>query len=376
MKNEIFILKKSEYFVLRMIIFFLMIIFQFRCAYTTHKSASIEKMEDQETNKIYYYMKDNYLPPKIDDIFKTKDCTLDLYKVSSIYSNESEYLVRFFYSSYTDTFLIDVGNEIIILADSSAIKLIAHSVEYGHKEVTAYYQISVLDIIEICRSNSVYINIYGVSNQLDREFSQKNIENYNNFANKVIFDSDGRIDESLIGKSEISKLRGFISFGVGTGYEAWIAYYTNIIKKNNMKELGDFIALGFGTATFNYDRYIHRSTSAEPPPRYWYDYFDSNQNRIWYFNLMYGQTHPSSLGNWSVDLGLTFHYYFLDDRNWNEYVPREVRWGIIPQYEYKITDGDADEGFAMGLFIQAGIFWFRINTKNYWATGLSLPIRF
>jgi hypothetical protein len=95
------------------------------------------------------------------------------------------------------------------------------------------------------------------------------------------------------------------------------------------------------------------------------DFTESNYS----VNLMYGLTFPSPFGNWSFETGLTYQYYYFN-KNWN----KENTGSEDEPTLYRLTDGEPHEGSVIGLFLQAGGFWFQINTLKYWAVGISLPI--
>ncbi len=361
---------------LNLILFLLVIMSHLHCVHTSRQRASIDMFRDSELDNIYYLMENNYLSTRIDDIFKTRGCTLNPGKIISENENDTYYILRFFYSSYVDTFIINEGDSILITVDGRIINLESYYVNLGHNEVTAYYEIQVLDLIEISQAKSVMVIVKGVNDTFYSEFQPQNFTNFDNFVKKIIYTSEKNQNDIRDDQIIKSKLRGFISVGAGSGYELWFTYYTNFLKIKAFQEMGDFISIGAGFTKFNYDRYVHSQTSSEPPPIFWYEFHDSQKNSIWYLNAMYGLTHANLVGNWSIELGVTAQYYQIDDRDWNEYIPSETRWGTVPQFKYNITNGQAYDGIVFGIFVQAGIFWFRINLQEAWMLGLSIPINF
>lgn len=355
---------------LNLILFTLVTLLQLNCVYTSTERASVNLFRDLEN--IYYLMENNYLSTRIDDIFKTRECTLNPGKI--ITENETYYILRFFYSSYVDTFIVNEGDSILITVNGRKINLKSNYVIVGDNEITAYYEVPVLDLIEISLAKSVTISVKSINDTFYSEFQSQNFANFDNFIKSYVYTSNDNLNNVRENQLVKSKLRGFISIGAGSGYELWFTYYTNILKIKAFQDIGDFISFGAGFTKFTYDRYVHRQTSSEPPPRFWYEYYDSHKNSIWYLNTMYGLTHSSGFGNWSVELGVTVQYYKIDDKDWNKYIPSETSWGTVPKFKYNITNGKAYDGFVFGIFVQAGIFWFRINLQESWMLGLSVPI--
>ena len=357
---------------LNLIFFSLLVLLQLHCAHSPMQRSSVEMYQDSEN--IYYLMENNYLSTRIDDILKTRECTLNPGKI--ILKNDKYYILRFFYSSYLDTFIINEGNNILITADGRKIYLESHYVIVGDNEVTAYYEIPVLDLIEMSQAKFVTILVNGVNDTFYSEFKPQNFINFDNFIKKYVYTSNENVNGLREDKTSVSKLRGFVSVGAGTGYELWFTYYTNFLRNKVLQNKGDFISFGAGFTKFYYDRYSLSQISVEPPPQFWYEYSGSHKNYIWYINAMYGLTYASGFGSWSFEIGMTLQYYKIDDNNWDEYIPFDTMWGTVPFYNYNVTSGIANDGFVLGIFAQSGIFWFRINLWKSWILGLSIPIHY
>ena len=337
-------------------------------------SESVKSIYDPEADMHIYIYSDNDLPLTLDDMFKIKKLSFNPVKIIKEKSNVY-YMFEFYCGTYTDLFKDKINNKLEVKIDGRNITLYSSSSGFGKNEmneISIYYEIDVLDLIEMSSAKYVAIKIYNKDFTISKELSDRNIQNIKKFVHDNVFSlkkSNYRIKEK--------EARGFIAAGKGNGYNIWIALHTGFLKLSLMPELKDYLALGAGYHSFKYKRYyLQQYDGNVEPPFIYYDYLDSHDSDIWNINLMYGVTHPSRMGSCSFELGITMHYYNMVDKKWNRYVEFDTEDGSVPEIIYKINRGKTYNGFAIGGFIQIGSFWFMLNTQEDWCVGLSLPIKF
>ena len=62
------------------------------------------------------------------------------------------------------------------------------------------------------------------------------------------------------------------------------------------------------------------------------------------------------------------HAFFVD----SVYVPEKD--AFYPSRIYVHSSGKLFDGFSIGLYLQLGGVWARIDSKHSWAAGISLPV--
>lgn len=353
-----------------LLLMFLSAVLQFNCAHSK-KYATMKTAYDPKEKIQIDMMEGNELPNTINDIFKTKACSLNPGRIISN-AEGTYFILNFFYSSYSGDFMINAGDSMNILADRMQIQSTAYYSNVERGGISAFYRISMLDLNEIGNAETVKIIVHGSEDKIEKELNPKNINNFKRFVNEYILNVDNNKEPILKEK----QIRGFIGIGKGTGYNLYLAYYLNLLKIEQIPELGDFAGIGFGYSSFNYDRYYLSGYSMGTPPRFDYEYLDNKKNSIYTFKVIYGFTHPSKIGDWSIEAGISLNYYYVVQNDWNIIQKIETVYGEIPDTKYYITNGKLFEELSVGFFLQAGIIWFTYDSQYAWAIGFSIPVRF
>jgi len=254
-------------------------------------------------------------------------------------------------------FALQDGDTLSLILDGRALYLTGYNINKQKDRLSAYYEIDKWDMVDIGNSSSIKVIINSQDGELTTSFSNKNIYNYRYFSAKYILKTD---DIPPIGEPVYKQPMAFLSGGKGTGIDFWFGYYTNFLQIT--PGLGDYLAAGFGVSTFNYDIY-----NRYPGHGYLWDggFTESNYN----INAMYGLTYPSPFGNWSIEVGITYQYYFHDE-NWNSENTGSDKY---PTY-YNISAGKPRDGYLVGAFVQVGGLWVQWNRKKLWAVGIAIPV--
>ena len=276
------------------------------------------------------------------------------------------YLLNFQYNVLPFPFEISTKDSLRLFLDGSEIGLPLLTASRNGERITANFSIDKWDLLDIGNAGRVQVSFQHKDTLLNARLSGRNIYAFKYFGAKYIIRST---DIPVQAEPAYERPWGFLGVGQGTGYEFWFAYYTDSLETTS--GWGEYIALGAGFSPFDYWRYNHYTVDFDPPviwdkkKEYWFDgAFTENS---YYINLMYGLTHPSPFGRWSIEAGVTFQYYF-HDHNWNY-----QRGGLLYPTIYEIKNGEPYEGAAIGGFIQIGGLWFQINSKSNWAVGLTIP---
>jgi hypothetical protein len=89
---------------------------------------------------------------------------------------------------------------------------------------------------------------------------------------------------------------------------------------------------------------------------------------------MYGFSYVAK--SWPIDVGITMQYYTYDSyhvfiSNWDN---GTTYINGIRIYEKKL-EGDILSQLHFGIFIQAGIYYVRINNGKHWSAGFRIPLK-
>jgi len=267
------------------------------------------------------------------------------------------HILKFEYHDQILPFTLQDGDTLSLILDGRAIHLTAYNVSRQENRLSAYYNIDKWDIVDVGYASSVKIIIDSQEGELKASFSNENIYNYRYFSAKYILKTD---NIPQISQPVYKQPMAFLSGGAGTGIDFWLGYYTNFLQI--IHGAGDYIALGMGVSTFKYEiynRYVGHGYL-------WDGNFTENNYNI---NAMYGLTYPSPFGNWSIEVGFTYQYYFHDE-SWDS---ENTGTDLFPTY-YWIKDGKPRKESLIGVFIQAGGLWVQWNRKKLWAVGIAIPI--
>jgi hypothetical protein len=188
-------------------------------------------------------------------------------------------------------------------------------------------------------------------------FSDENIYNYRYFNAKYILKNEDIPEPE---PQPYKQPWGFFSGGGGTTYDFWLGHYTNFI--STQSGIGDFIAAGLGISPFSYSEWIFVY------PDNWHE-LNEGRSQSYNFHIMYGLTQHSPLRQWSIELGLSFFYYWSEAR-WIDSQDRYLDSGLLTIVE----SGTPFKGMAVGGFIQIGGLWFQYNSKPSWTVGLAIPV--
>jgi len=267
------------------------------------------------------------------------------------------HILKFEYYDQARPFNLEDGDTLHIVLDGRSLYLSAYNISKQNNRLSAFYNINKWDIVDIGYASSVTIIVDSKEGELRATLSNENIYNYRYFSAKYILKTDKIPPES---KPAYKQPMAFLSGGVGTGVDFWFGYYTNILRLDY--GIGDYIALGMGISTFKYDIYNLYAGSGY----LWDGTFTENNYNI---NAMYGLTYPSPFGNWSIEVGFTYQYYFHDE-NWDT---ENTGTELYPTY-YWVREGKPRNESLIGVFIQAGGLWVQWNRKKLWAVGIAIPI--
>ncbi len=342
---------------LRIIILFVVIVLltQISTGCQTGKQTEISDYKIQMRNLESILQTGNWLKFYTDRRIEPYTGTLNPGRITS--KGRDYHILKFEYHDQNLPFSLEDGDTMSLILDGRALYLFCYNISKQKDRLSAYYEIDKWDMVDIGNASSVKVIIEAQEGDLRTSFSNENIYNYRYFGAKYILKTN---DIPPIGEPVYEQPMAFLSGGTGTGNEFWFGYYTNFLHiKTGM---GDYLAAGMGFSTFNYSRY-NRFTGQG---YLWDGNFSENS---YYINAMYGLTHPSPLGNWSIEIGITYQYYFYDE-NWDS---ENSGTDQFPTY-YRVTDGKPYKGSAFGAFIQLGGLWIQFNTKRNWAVGIAIPI--
>ena len=270
--------------------------------------------------------------------------------------NKEYYFLKLDYKHPESIPHIYPGDILIITIDGIDLELDAFYVEPSEKHVISYYYIDKLDLIDLGNANSAIMKVYGGNQTVDAEFTKKNIRLFHEFINSHVF------SEVMIPAKEISKNWGFLGVGGGTSHNIWLGLFAEQLKINFAPNLTDFGSLGIGYTEFDYEKIYNRGENIE-----------SVKEPIWIFGTIYGLTYPVNwLTNWSLDIGITLQFYHYNDEDWQKILSRVK---TNPNFTYRVLNGEPYSGTTVGAFIQAGSFWYSINTFGAWNLGVSIPIK-
>jgi hypothetical protein len=273
------------------------------------------------------------------------------------------FFLKFDYQDHNAPFHISEGDTLLVSFNNQVLTLLAYNSELSRQRLLSYYGINKWDLTDLGNANSIRVTINTSIGPLTAEFSDEIIFDYRSFAAKYVLGSNEEIP--VPEKPTYQQPWGFMNGGFGKSFDFRLAHYINLITLNS--DLGDFLSIGVGLAPF---KYLVCKDYRGP------DTFCDMERKTDYstnINAMYGITYPSPLGNWSFEVGLTYHYYFSDER-WNE--GQDIYFsGVFPQRQYiRIFEGQSYRGSAWGFFLQAGGLWFSYNTKSIWTAGLAIPV--
>ena len=254
--------------------------------------------------------------------------------------------------------------------DNSTITLATLDVSRTGNRFSAYYRIDYWDLLDMGNVDQLQAIFYHGDTLFQASFSDESINNYRYFSAKYILKAD---DIPEPDPQPYQQPWGFFSGGGGSTYDFWLGHYTNFI--STQSGTGDFIAAGFGLSPFNYSEWVmvsplpsNANFNTVPNNIFWHE-LNEDRSSSYNFHLMYGITHPSPFGHWSIEVGLSFYYYWSDKR-WIDGQLQYLDSGILTIVE----GGKPFKGAAVGGFFQFGGLWFQLNSKPSWTVGIAIPV--
>ena len=282
-------------------------------------------------------------------------CTLNPGRMAS--KGREYFILKFINQDKNFPFNLKDGDTLSLILDGRALHLNAYNVNKEQSRLSSYYEIDKWDMVDIGNASNVEAIIKSRDGELQTSFSNKNIYNYRYFSAKYILKTD---DIPPLGTPEYEQPMAFFGGGAGTGVDFWFAYFTNLLHSES--GLGDYFATGLGITTFKYEVYNQY-------PGHGYLWDGNARENNYNINGMYGLTYPSPFGNWSIEVGITYQYYF-HDKSWNS---KNSGTDLYPTY-YQITDGNPREGSKIGMFIKLGGLWVQWNRNKLYAVGIAIPV--
>ena len=294
-------------------------------------------------------------------------------------NNQVYYVFNLIYHGSYATENFDTQNRMLIEFDNDSLELEPHDIKYTDDEVVAFYEIDKFDLLDLANAKSIKIMIGAGNPILSGGFSEQNIYNLRYFTSRYVLNSSFEPEPP----QPIRKDHwGFTGVGVGSGYEFWLAKYSNLFTRSAENRNCDFLALGFGFSPFSYQikgiRQIMVPDPENPPDsmfviRYW---LDEEINRyIPAPGVIYGWSFKNVVSNISLEAGVSARYHFLpawQGQSDSVYVPEKD--ATYPSQIYVHSKGKLFDGFSIGLYLQLGGIWARVDSERSWAAGISLPV--
>jgi hypothetical protein len=289
-----------------------------------------------------------------------------------ITKSDTYYTLNFLSRNQKLPFELTNKDSLKLILDKSPITLLTLDVSRTGEGFSAYYRIDYLDLLDMGNVDQLQVIFYHGDTLFQARFSDETIYNYRYFNAKYILKAD---DIPEPDPQPYEQPWGFLSGGGGSTYDFWLGQYTNFISTES--GTGDFIAAGFGLSPFSYSEWILVQDQPPPPEIMtrqlqptlsWYE-LNEDRSSSYNFHVMYGLTRPGPIGNWSMEAGLSFYYYWSDER-WIDGQDRYLDSDILTIIE----SGTTFKGPAIGGFIQFGGLWFQYNSKPSWSVGIALPV--
>lgn len=279
--------------------------------------------------------------------------------------NKEYYFIKLDYKHPESVPHIYPGDPLTLTIDGIDLKIDAFYVEPAELQVTSYYYIDKLDLIDLGNAKSVSMRAYGGDQFIESKFNSTNIALFREFIHSYI------LPEVIITDEEVSKNWGFLGFGGGTSHNVWLGLFAEQLKIDYVPNLTDFGALGIGYTEYEYELLSLRPDQNQR--NFYISKITPVKEPIWIFCVTYGLTYPVNfITNWSLDVGVTVQYYHYDDAEWQELVKYD---DYNPYSGYRVVGGEPYSGTTFGAFIQVGSFWYSINTFGAWNLGVSIPIK-
>lgn len=294
-------------------------------------------------------------------------------------NNRIYYVLNLIYHSQTARKKFDAQKQMVIDFDQDSLVLEPHDIRYGENEVVAFYEIDKFDLVDLANANTIKVMIGTGSPVLSGQFSDLNKYNIRYFTSRYVLNSTYEPEPP---RPAPKAHWGFAGIGMGSGYEFWLAKYSSIFSAGAENENSDFLALGIGFSPFSYEvKGIRQFVIPDPENpadsifviRYWQDKITNRY--IPAPGLIYGWSFKNIISNFSLEAGISARYHFLPD--WqgetdSVYVPEKGEY--YPSVKYVHSSGELFDGFSVGLYLQLGGVWARIDSKRSWAAGISLPV--
>ena len=335
-----------------------------RCAATGPSQIKTDSRKTGDIESIT--MVGNYLDFYLNQSPKPYRCLLNPAVLKT--TKDTYFSLKFSSANQTLPFELKGNDSLFLRLNDNHIFLPTLDVSRIGKKYSAYYRIEDWDLIDIGHTDQVQVYFMHGDSVFKAVFSQDNISKYQYFTAKYILNS------TKIPLPEVPVYKqpwGFTGVGAGALYQFWLAQYTNYIQTHT--GLGDYLAVGVGYAPFFYTEWQSTANPAPGPipgviPIEGWVELNQSSGSSYCLNLMYGLTHPSPFGRWSLEAGICFYYFFSAAR-WQD---EQIRY-LQDDYLTIIDSGQPYEGFTVGGFIQIGGFWFQLNSKN-WTAGISVPV--
>jgi hypothetical protein len=256
--------------------------------------------------------------------------------------------------------------------DDSIILLPTLDVSRSGDNFSGYYRINYWDLLDMGNADEITVFVLHGDTTFHARYSKVNIYNYRYYNARYILKTT---DIPIRRPKPYEQPWGFLSGGGGTTYDFWTGYYTNFFLSGS--GFGDFVAAGFGISPFSYTEWqkLYMPLLYPGNPLYqdnlldsWLE-FNEGQSQSFNFHLMYGIAQFNTLRKWSVEIGLSFFYYWSDKR-WINAQDRYLNKDILTIVE----SGTPFKGPAIGGFLQIAGLWFQYNSKPSWTVGLALPV--
>jgi hypothetical protein len=348
----------------------------FNCA-SRQQIISVYEVSDPEHNLHSYMMSGNFI--QLDSLEQGyRVCSLNPGRIQQ--GDQKVYFaLNFIYKGEKDSVVITKNDSLILFIDATRLDLTTYDIQNSTRGTSAFYEISPYDLVDLGNANQVLLQVTTRDKILSARLSPMNIYNFKRFASRFVLLSDHQPARP----QPAQKIKwGFVSMGLGSGYEVWLGKYTDIFTAGKDNRLHDFLAINAGFSTFSYDikgfRRFWEYDPANPQDstlaiRFWTDKpVDENYP---YLGFMYGLKLERVISDWSLETGVTAQYFFLPQWQYpvdSVYVPEQDKF--YPEKIYQLTSGTPYDGFCAGIFFQVGGLWARINTKKAWAIGLALPV--
>ncbi len=289
-----------------------------------------------------------------------------------ITGSDTYYTLNFSSRNQKLPFELSNNDSLKLKLDNSTVSLPTLDVSRTGDNFSAYYRIAYWDLLDMGNVDGLEVVFIHGDTLFHANFSDDNIYNYRYFNAKYILKNDDIPKPSPL---PYQQPWGFFSGGGGTTYDFWLSYYTNFI--STQSGIGDFAAAGFGLSPFSYSEWI-RIPKASPssenltyqitPTDSWHE-LNEGRSTSYNFHIMYGLTQHKPLRHWSIEIGLSFFYYWSEAR-WIDGQDRYLGSDILTIVE----SGTTFKGPAIGGFIQFGGLWFQYNSKPSWTAGIAIPV--